>query len=1043
MERIETEYCLRPSNDDHSNDWWSEGIPSTTDQKYTFDQLVQLNITARQIFSWSTSVALVEQYQDYLNQRDSRLASKEIFRCIASWFGSRCQYLFELPEDDDLSERITEILELRFQTEEPEHMTYLSCYTLLHCQENGKAVCLHWSQICDGTINCIDGEEDETSCFIMEINECKSNEYRCHNGQCIPGDFALDYSSACLDRSEQIYLYGTHAHLLHPSFFWKQYGCLPGAQTLACGDGECVKDLDSCKNGRYPFLTSVIAPRSNLTTDCWMIMICLTRLMDEVNEISCSQLIQSDNTSRFLTNCNPLIRFPEKPVLLHHVHFLFRRDDLLAHSPAKTALPAYICFDPQLCEHLSPTFHGQNLSCRTASEMGLDVSDSSLTWTSIMDTIRPYFYGCLLQVPDKDYRQHPSLYCCHNSSKCISQHRIIDGIIDCPYHDDEHAVSLSCSIKHAYRFRCHNEEQCRSPISLRTNCPSGVDLHIEKLLFQDICNGIVEMTPELINGRNHTDETDCHAWPCNNIYTRCDHSWNCPNGEDEIDCVESSSCPIHTLDCVSPSNHTLMCLPPRQVGDGIIDCLGGGDERTNCRRSKGFFGIYPGFQCFNDTNCLLPSYLCDGRIDCRFGDDEVFCEEHGHKCRQKYFQLPRNIDRALCRVARGQRPSLLFGISIVPLSKKINDIVSIPVPVSPSHLQPRTAQINATDSNDVWYCHHGLPAALRLSPNLFNTRCYCPPDFYGDRCQYQSQQVIVTLKVQSAKRWGVRAFLTSLISYDHDHEELHSHHISSYVLGPCKNIFQFFLLYSTRPKNISKNYFVKIDGFDQLNSTYLGSWRFPVPFLFLPVNPMALLIRVPYKPLSTHYRCPLKCGSHGRCVIYLNNEEIFCRCDSGWSGNQCEQPVNCHGCGSNSLCLGSHYNRSICLCSIGTFGSRCLLEYSCPDDRCQNGGTCVMQYPHTGTMKYQCLCSEKFIGPSCEYRQHSLTVSFQDIKISSYVMIYVPANDDSQLPRAIFLSNVVAENWRIFQTSISFYTDRTFSPGDGSSRRKLLYGCSG
>ncbi len=37
-----------------------------------------------------------------------------------------------------------------------------------------------------------------------------------------------------------------------------------------------------------------------------------------------------------------------------------------------------------------------------------------------------------------------------------------------------------------------------------------------------------------IDDRYQTDETDCEQWPCNNIYTRCNDFWNCPNSADEL-----------------------------------------------------------------------------------------------------------------------------------------------------------------------------------------------------------------------------------------------------------------------------------------------------------------------------------------------------------------------------------------------------------------------------------------------------------------------------------------------------------------------------
>ena len=148
---------------------------------------------------------LVEEYQDYLDHRDVRLAWKETFRCTPPWFGPRCQYLLNLPDANTLEHRFGYYLTLRLLMKQPDYMRRHNCYTLLHCQRDGLPVCLHWSQICDGKIDCIDGEEDEENCFAMEMNECKSNEYRCHNGQCVPNNIDDSILLPCLDSSNIIH----------------------------------------------------------------------------------------------------------------------------------------------------------------------------------------------------------------------------------------------------------------------------------------------------------------------------------------------------------------------------------------------------------------------------------------------------------------------------------------------------------------------------------------------------------------------------------------------------------------------------------------------------------------------------------------------------------------------------------------------------------------------------------------------------------------------------------------------------------------------
>ncbi|CAF4461015.1 unnamed protein product, partial [Adineta steineri] len=81
-----------------------------------------------------------------------------------------------------------------------------TCYILLECDRGGSSMCLDWREICDGRIDCLNGGVDEIQCFNLEINECNENEYRCHNGLCIPKKFLeMDFEEAqCLDRSDYL-----------------------------------------------------------------------------------------------------------------------------------------------------------------------------------------------------------------------------------------------------------------------------------------------------------------------------------------------------------------------------------------------------------------------------------------------------------------------------------------------------------------------------------------------------------------------------------------------------------------------------------------------------------------------------------------------------------------------------------------------------------------------------------------------------------------------------------------------------------------------
>jgi hypothetical protein len=78
----------------------------------------------------------------------------------------------------------------------------------LECNRGSDPICLDWSEICDGFIDCQDGI-DEKHCWQLETNECADNEYRCHNGQCIPIAFFSDDTNTfqCLDQTDALHTY--------------------------------------------------------------------------------------------------------------------------------------------------------------------------------------------------------------------------------------------------------------------------------------------------------------------------------------------------------------------------------------------------------------------------------------------------------------------------------------------------------------------------------------------------------------------------------------------------------------------------------------------------------------------------------------------------------------------------------------------------------------------------------------------------------------------------------------------------------------------
>ena len=1020
------QYCLRPIN---NNLTFMEDFRNIRDQNYTFDELRKTNTTAHEILAWSASIDLAEHYQYYIDQQNHSFASNHIFfNCTPPWFGSRCQYSFKFDKTTSGSIAPGVVREDQRNDISTLSVTGFTCYTLLECDRGSAFLCLDWREVCDGRIDCLNDGVDEAQCFDLEMNECEDNEYRCHNGLCITKDIATDgyYRVQCLDQSDALNVPDCpNLNLEFDSFICEEYSCRPGQGKFSCGDGQCVEDFEECENGRHLMLAKSMSVQGNLSHHCWIAMACLTRIVDQVDGVLCEQLFKSADIMAHLLSCESLVQFPTVHVLFGHVRFLHRRKDMLNVNVELALTPDYICYDEQLCNHLIPTFRHESYICQHAHQMGIQSNVTHDNWKSIIDTIKPYFRGCIVGYNEKNLSEYLSLYLCKNSSKYISKHRILDGISDCYLNDDETDFQSSPAVIGQYRLTCANETQCRSSsFSSRTSPPiEQKNPSLNLILFHQICDRTLDLLPELIDGRNHTDETDCEYWQCSNIYTRCDGIWNCPKGEDEEGCVHSI-CPSDTRACISPHNNRLTCLPADQVGNGIIDCLGAYDEHQYCRIADFSNGITNRFRCLNDTTCLEMSRLCNSDSDCPLGDDERFCENRQGLCDESALYDRTDIQNILCRISTKKRVAFtLETAQTYPTSNNQVIETTFDYPME-RYKDANSMESGSGDLTRLLRCNHGVSVYLWLGYGNYTSICFCPPNYYGNMCEYQNDRVSLILTVSTNKRRDVYAVMVSLIEDDNDQQEVHSYDQLMYVpRQSCRQPYNVYLLYSMRQKTSSKNYSIRIDVFNKLTLTYIASWQLKVPFPFLPVNRIVARLSVPLYSVLESSSCPITC-QNGTCIQYVNQDKFFCRCNTGWSGVHCDIAVSCNDCSPGSVCVGAIHNRSICVCPIGRFGSRCLLKHSCPHNYCENNGQCIVIDERMIEASYVCFCSESFRGTRCEYSRAKLLISFDAKEVSSYLIAYIYPVVRSELPTH---RHVILEKLTILQRSTTLYHDYGFA----------------
>ena len=542
-----------------------------------------------------------------------------------------------------------------------------------------------------------------------------------------------------------------------------------------------------------------------------------------------------------------------------------------------------------------------------------------------------------------------------------------------------------------------------------------VDYIKTNILFQHICDRFQELSPILIDGNRHTDETECEQWECNNIYTRCNREWNCLHAEDETNCgsylLTSIDCPSKLYRCVSHQTYEFICLPLEKINDGSIDCLSATDEESirDRRLYMNTIDKSISFYCINQSSNSFISQkkLCNGHHDCEHGDDEHFCitnrtNRHIKIC----FFLWQNVYTVEKFLSEYQQPTRQWGIIHFKLfsidsDRKTNEIEF------ESRLSSSESSLKSVHS-----CHLGLRVNVKSNQknNLLSTfACFCPPYYYGSQCQYQNQRVSLILHFQTLSH-SAKILFTIVISLidDTDEKLVHSYESLTYLsIYECKKFFKLTLHYATRPKNPSRQYFIRVDIYEKLTLYHRGSLLYPIEFSFLPVHRLGFAIEIPSNNTKM-VNCKNKQCQHGRCMKYWNqpNNLTFCQCDRGWRGKYCQIPYDCD-CSSDALCFDVlSNNRSICLCPKNRLGTRCLISTTiCErsiETPCSNGGECIVTEDYNELVdQFICVCEQGFSGPRCEFVDNKLILSFdQKIDLSQSVFIHYMYKELKELERS-------------------------------------------
>jgi hypothetical protein len=209
---------------------------------WSFSELQQNRVTVDELLNWLIPFEIIEQYADYLSFNSVSFNNNTtICNCTMNRIGARCEY--ELMSRSTSSATVIRDQLGNNVIRDEELPT--SIVNDMPCDAG--VLDLEWRQVCDGIINCEDAV-DEQNCYLLEFNQCDSDEFQCRNGICIPKEFLFDGAPDCMDSSDEQELREVY----------ELYAKCSTRSASECDERLCRRDEFSCGNGQCVNWSAII-----------------------------------------------------------------------------------------------------------------------------------------------------------------------------------------------------------------------------------------------------------------------------------------------------------------------------------------------------------------------------------------------------------------------------------------------------------------------------------------------------------------------------------------------------------------------------------------------------------------------------------------------------------------------------------------------------------------------------------------------------------------------------------------------------------------
>ncbi|UJR34648.1 hypothetical protein I4U23_027425 [Adineta vaga] len=324
-------------------------------------------------------------------------------------------------------------------------------------------------------------------------------------------------------------------------------------------------------------------------------------------------------------DCEPLtqhcfsewLAIPEHPILFGFFQFIYFTNRSIDQFK-ENIIPDFVCFNIQSCPMLLMKIDStqiiNGLTCCHPSNLTefIEMKD----FNDLVSSFGFYYHQCLKMSNEKSCINSSYFYC-NESMKCISYHRVGDGARDCIFREDE--TFNTCQWNNSNRFKCQSDSnKCLSSVAVGNgapDCPLGEDEIFSYTQNLVILVPFVELCNHYNNRKivslmlTETDESNCDWWPCNNPYTYCDKYWNCPNGEDEINCP-NTKCSFNEHECYKDYFESPYCIPLIHMYEKYLDSCNDTFLLREFYFYNGTTNINDDYFSWNDSKCITPYKVC-------------------------------------------------------------------------------------------------------------------------------------------------------------------------------------------------------------------------------------------------------------------------------------------------------------------------------------------------------------------------------------------------------------------------------------------------